>query len=352
MYKEIYVNVIKRILDIILSLLAIIVLTPIMIVIALIVKKRLGSPIIFKQERLGIDKHTFNIYKFRTMNNKKSANGKLLPDIQRIDKFGEFLRNYSLDELPELFNILKGDMSIVGPRPLLLKYKEYYTKEEDIRHTVKPGLTGLAQINGRNGLGWHDRFQMDIAYINNIGFLEDTRIILKTIKKVLKREGVIITERNSMLDLDEERKLYENIEIRKITLDDIINEKTKIEHYMKSLSKISGCKIDIYDEYNNMILYTKNNMATIFGAFENNNLVGFIWCYKNKDRVHVNYFYIEENYRKKHLGKRLLEAVEKYAKSIGIQTIELNVYHVNKNAFEFYKKQNFIEERILLCKRI
>jgi undecaprenyl phosphate N,N'-diacetylbacillosamine 1-phosphate transferase len=193
-HNGLYRKYFKRILDLTLSLLAIIVLSPFLLLLAVLVRIKIGSPIIFKQERLGYNEKIFTLYKFRTMTNNKDGYGKLLPDRERITRFGMFLRRTSLDELPELFNILKGDMSFVGPRPLLIEYLPYYSKTEKCRHKVRPGLSGLAQINGRNLLGWDKRLGLDIDYVNKLSFLLDIKIIIKTIIKVLKREDVIIEE--------------------------------------------------------------------------------------------------------------------------------------------------------------
>lgn len=186
-----YKKYIKRLFDIICSLLAITVFSWLYIIIACLVKLKLGSPIIFKQERPGKDGNIFKLYKFRTMTDKKDSNGVLLPDSKRLTPFGKLLRATSLDELPEAFNILKGDMSIVGPRPLLVEYLEYYTEEESHRHDVRPGLTGLAQINGRNSLTWEEKFQYDLSYIKNITFIYDCKIIFLTIwKAFIKQENI------------------------------------------------------------------------------------------------------------------------------------------------------------------
>lgn len=185
-----YAKYIKRILDFILSLIALIVLSPVLLVIAILVRIKLGSPIIFKQQRPGKDEKIFTLYKFRTMTDKKDENGNLLPDSERLTKFGKVLRSTSLDELPELVNILKGDMSIVGPRPLLVEYLPLYSEEQKHRHDVRPGLTGLAQVSGRNSISWEEKFNDDLEYIKNITFLGDIKIILMTIAKVFKREGI------------------------------------------------------------------------------------------------------------------------------------------------------------------
>ena len=200
-----YAKYIKRVLDLILSLMALIILMPLMIIIAILVRIKLGSPVIFKQKRPGKNEKIFTLYKFRTMTNKKDENGNLLPDEKRLTKFGRILRSTSLDELPELFNILKGNMAIVGPRPLLVKYLPYYTDEERHRHDVRPGLTGLAQIHGRNTTNWKDRFKYDIDYANNITFIGDLKIIFGTIKKVIKKEDILVGKEQILLDLDEVR---------------------------------------------------------------------------------------------------------------------------------------------------
>lgn len=209
-----YSVLLKRPLDFILSLLAIIVLSPVLIIVAILVRIKLGAPVLFKQERPGKHEKIFKMYKFRTMTNEKDENGHLRSDEVRLTKFGKFLRSTSLDELPGLFNILKGNMSIVGPRPLLVQYLPLYNDEQRKRHLVRPGLTGLAQVNGRNSLSWQDKFNLDIKYVNKITFIKDLVIIFKTIGKVFKREGVssstsetwkflkvIIKRRNDMKDI-------------------------------------------------------------------------------------------------------------------------------------------------------
>ena len=186
----IYKRFIKRPMDFILSLLAIIVLSPLMIIIAVLVRIKLGSPVLFKQERPGLDEKIFTMYKFRTMTDERDENGKLLPDSLRLTKFGKRLRSTSLDELPELFNILKGDMGFVGPRPLLVQYLSLYNDHQRRRHEVRPGLTGNAQVNGRNTISWEEKFNLDVAYVDNITFTGDWKIIFLTVKKVLLREGI------------------------------------------------------------------------------------------------------------------------------------------------------------------
>ena len=194
--KSFYETIIKRLFDIILSGLAMIALSPILLITALLVRHRLGSPVIFSQDRPGrIDPRTgrekiFTLYKFRTMTDERDANGELLPSKDRLTHFGKKLRSTSIDELPELINIFKGDMSIVGPRPLLVKYLPLYNEHQRRRHLVRPGLTGYAQASGRNALSWEEKFNLDVEYVDNISFKLDVKIILQTIKAVIKREGI------------------------------------------------------------------------------------------------------------------------------------------------------------------
>jgi undecaprenyl phosphate N,N'-diacetylbacillosamine 1-phosphate transferase len=186
----IYKRYFKRPMDFFLSLAAIIVLSPVLLVIGLLVRVKLGKPVLFKQKRPGINGKIFTLYKFRTMTDERDENGELLPDSARLTQLGRFIRSTSLDELPELFNILKGDMSIVGPRPLLIQYLPLYNSHQRRRHEVRPGLSGLAQVSGRNAISWEDKFNLDVEYVDNISFILDWKIIFLTIKKVIKREGI------------------------------------------------------------------------------------------------------------------------------------------------------------------
>jgi len=188
--ETVYRKYIKRPMDFILSLIAIIVLSPVLLITAILVRAKLGSPVIFKQKRPGLNEKIFTLYKFRTMTDEKDDNGDLLPDSVRLTKFGKLLRSTSIDELPELLNIVKGDMSVIGPRPLLIQYLPLYNGHQKRRHKVRPGLSGLAQINGRNAIGWEDKFNFDVKYVDNVSFLGDLKIIFLTIKKVLVREGI------------------------------------------------------------------------------------------------------------------------------------------------------------------
>lgn len=197
-----YRKYIKRGLDFILSLTGIIVLSPALLVLALLVRCKLGSPVLFKQERPGKDGKIFTLCKFRTMTDKRDEKGELLPDEIRLTRFGKLLRSTSLDELPELFNIFTGDMSLIGPRPLLVRYLPWYTEEERHRHDVRPGLTGLAQVNGRNALGWEERFAYDLEYVNHCSFGLDLKIVKMTIGKVLRRSGTLSGAEQTVEDFD------------------------------------------------------------------------------------------------------------------------------------------------------
>lgn len=186
----VYKKCIKRALDIFFALLMLIVLSPVFCVVALLVRFKLGSPIIFKQERPGKDEKIFKMYKFRTMTEKKDAEGNLLPDDQRLTKFGKILRATSMDELPELWNVLKGDMSLVGPRPLLVQYLALYNETQKRRHQVRPGITGYAQVKGRNSISWEKKFELDIFYVDHVSFWMDCKILFMTVVTVFKREGI------------------------------------------------------------------------------------------------------------------------------------------------------------------
>lgn len=203
----IYEKCIKRPLDCVCGLLAVVVFCWLYAIVAILVRVKLGSPVLFTQNRPGKDEKIFKLYKFRTMTDARDTDGNLLPDEVRLTKFGKMLRATSLDELPEAFNIIKGDMSVIGPRPLLVKYLPYYTDEERLRHSVRPGLSGLAQVNGRNAISWEDKFGYDVQYVKKITFIGDVKIIFETVKKAfVKSEGVAL---NALEDFDEYRKKSE-----------------------------------------------------------------------------------------------------------------------------------------------
>lgn len=188
--RSFYDKYVKRSMDFILSLVAIIILSPVLAIVTLLVRIKLGGPVIFKQQRPGLNEKIFTMYKFRTMTDERDEEGELLPDEVRLTKFGQTLRSTSLDELPELFNILKGDMAIVGPRPLLVQYLPLYNEEQHMRHLVRPGITGYAQVNGRNSLSWEEKFELDQKYVMQIGIKFDLNVIVKTFLVVFCRQGI------------------------------------------------------------------------------------------------------------------------------------------------------------------
>ena len=188
--KGIYEIFGKRVLDIVISVIGLILISPIMIIVAISIKVKIGGPVIFTQRRPGLNEKVFLMYKFRTMTSEQDKYGNILPDDMRLTKFGQFLRSTSLDELPELWNVVKGDMSIMGPRPLLCEYLSLYSSKQRLRHSVRPGITGLAQISGRNAISWEEKFQFDCLYVESITFSNDLKILFFTIKKVFNRENV------------------------------------------------------------------------------------------------------------------------------------------------------------------
>lgn len=211
-----YEKFIKRLIDLFISFTAIVLLSPIFLLVSILVKMKLGSPIIFKQLRPGKNEEIFTLYKFRTMTNERDASGELLPETIRLTKFGRFLRSTSLDELPQLFNVLKGDMSLIGPRPLLVHYLKLYNDHQKRRHEVRPGVTGLAQVKGRNYLSWEEKFDLDVKYVENMNLLNDIKILLLTLKKVIKRED-IYEDPNKIMEDFEGNKFHE-------ILNDYVNE--------------------------------------------------------------------------------------------------------------------------------
>lgn len=222
----VYRRYVKRPMDFILSLSAIIVLSPVLLITALLVRVKLGSPVIFKQKRPGLNEKIFTLRKFRTMTDECDENGQMLPDDIRLTRFGKLLRSTSLDELPELFNILKGDMSFIGPRPLLASYLPYYTEKERLRHSVRPGLTGLAQVSGRNFLKWNEKLAIDVEYVSKVTFCHDINILFTTVQKVIKRVDIA----------DDTSKMEGNLaEIRKAEMKEFETEDTNINYILKEV---------------------------------------------------------------------------------------------------------------------
>lgn len=334
MYKKFF----KRFFDIILSLIAIIILSPVYLIISVLVFIFMGWPILFKQPRPGKNEKIFNMYKFRTMTNKKDKDGNLLPDEQRLPKFGRFLRKTSLDELPEMFCILTGTMSFVGPRPLLVEYLPYYTPKEHHRHDVRPGLTGWAQVNGRNSLKWDDRFNKDLEYVNNITFLFDIKIILLTVKKVLFKEDVQMGEELHFSRLDIERGPKPIL--KKITIKDFKKNKADLYDCILELKKNDSIESNKIIE--NMETYLNDKSAIIICPYVENKIVGFIWGYyiSNK-KIHINYFSVLGKYRNNGFGTKLIKKIISDNKD---SKLELLVKKDNAKAINFYTKNGFIKE--------
>jgi len=192
----------KRTFDLVVASVALVILLPVMAIVALAIRVTMGSPVLFRQERLGYRERVFTLLKFRTMHNSMAKDGRLLPDSQRLTPFGVFLRKTSLDELPQLWNVIRGDMSLVGPRPLFPRYLPYYTERERLRHTVRPGITGLAQVEGRNNLSWDERLELDVQYVERWSLWLDINILFRTVYKVFRREGVIVVPGTAQSPLD------------------------------------------------------------------------------------------------------------------------------------------------------
>ena len=213
-----YAKYVKRMLDFLIALVGLAVASPILLIVAVLVRTKLGSPVLFTQERPGKDEKIFKLYKFRSMSDARDEQGNLLPDKDRLTPFGKMLRATSLDELPELFNILKGDMSLIGPRPLLVSYLPWYTEREQLRHTVRPGLTGLAQVSGRNSLVWDKRLEKDVEYVEHLSFMMDLKILFMTVKKVVCKDDVAedtnVIEGN-FAEIRKQQKLREEISSNK-----------------------------------------------------------------------------------------------------------------------------------------
>ena len=213
-----YAKYIKRMLDFLIALVGLVVASPILLIVAVLVRTKLGSPVLFTQERPGKDEKIFKLYKFRSMSDARDEQGNLLPDKDRLTPFGKMLRATSLDELPELFNILKGDMSLIGPRPLLVSYLPWYTEREQLRHTVRPGLTGLAQVSGRNSLVWDKRLEKDVEDVEHLSFMMDLKILFMTVKKVVCKDDVAedtnVIEGN-FAEIRKQQKLREEISSNK-----------------------------------------------------------------------------------------------------------------------------------------
>lgn len=362
-----YERYIKRPLDCFLAICALIVLSPVMGIIALLVRIKLGSPVLFKQDRPGrINSLTgkekiFRLCKFRSMSDERDENGELLPDEQRLTKFGQLLRTTSLDELPELINIIKGDMAIVGPRPLAMQYLPYYNKAERLRHLVRPGLTGLAQVNGRNSANWPQRFRYDVAYVNSISLKMDVFIILKTIYKVVKRKDVGIRGAGRVMDFDKYR-LLENklikkddnghyVKLRWIEEKDAhilaeLNNNTEIaDHVVGNPKKVTFEEQLLWmariDEEKNtvrmMIEYDGTAVGTIIiSNIDSDNKTG---------NLNIK---ILPQYQRKKIGSKALDLACQYAfEELKLFCLTAHILSDNASSISLFSKTGFLKEGIL-----
>jgi len=350
----------KRLFDIVFSFFGLLFLSPTILVMALLVRIKLGAPVIFCQERPGLKGRIFKLYKFRSMSNQKDKNGQLLPDIERLTSFGKVLRAASLDELPALLNVLKGDVSLVGPRPLLVKYLPYYTAEESRRHNVRPGITGLAQINGRNILNWDTRLALDTQYIDELSFMLDAKIIAQTALKVLRRDGVVVRDDNPMQDLNIERGEQMKC-IARLMADDCLKYRDDIEVLLQEVYAInlpaSNMSMDRCGQMAaELVDYLNNDSAVLFGAFENGDFAGFLWAYPrnigSERRLHLNHIILKSQYRKKSFGNALLRELENYAVNNEFAGIELLCTISNIDAMRFYERDGFVAERTQFFKKV
>lgn len=326
----------KRSIDILGASFGLLFLSPIILVVALKVRSEMGSPVFFRQTRPGRHGKPFQMIKFRTMRHAIDADGNPLPDAERLTKLGRFLRSSSLDELPELWNVLTGEMSLVGPRPLLMEYLPYFTPEERMRMNVRPGITGYAQIKGRNRMPWNDRLAADLYYVrcHNIRF--DFRIIFETLARVLRRSDVIVDPRDTMQDLNVERARY--INVRRL----IENEIKVFGAILQSTLRpefISGTIVAAtkFPEFLQDVLAPRSE---IFGIFRNNDLVGGYQAIEKPNYLHLNYFAVLQGERGWGTADLLMRELKRHA---GDRELYLHVDSRNMEALKFYRKQGFKE---------
>lgn len=330
----------KRLIDCVLSVTGLVLLSPVLAVVALLIFYQMGSPILFRQMRPGIQGKPFYMIKFRTMRDAFDEKGNSLPDSARLTKLGRFLRASSLDELPELWNVVKGEMSIVGPRPLLMEYLPYFTPEERLRMTVKPGVTGYAQIKGRNCTPWNERLAADIYYVRNHSIRFDIKIIFRTMTKVLQRSGVAVDPSAIMQDLNVERAQY--INVRRLTSNEIkmfgkLLQSTLCHEFFAG-TIVLGIK---FPEFLQDILAPRSEM---FGIFRNDKLVGGYQAIEKQNCLHLNYFTVLGDERGWGTADLLMCDLKRRA---GDRELSLHVDSRNTKALYFYKKQGFTEvERV------
>ncbi len=383
-----YQKYMKRVFDVIASFSAMLLLSPLFALISLLVRMMLGKPVLFLQKRPGYQEKLFILYKFRTMTDQKDDKGKLLPDERRITRFGKLLRSTSMDELPELFNVLKGDMSLVGPRPLLLRYLPYYTEEERKRSLVKPGITGPAQISGRNALSWEERFRLDLEYVKQVSFLGDLKILLQTLVAVLKRKDILVGKEHVMEDFDVVRKREQEKDrraepqgnkavIRYLTQEDLIryesilvrlleeNMQINFPEYTKRLAddayepspdnkQTVYRKPEYFHSYVTKALqdmkdYQSTGSAILIGAFSAGRIIGFLWAYRRQflkeRRIHISHIIVNKEERSGGVGSAMLLFLEEMARKEGITKLELVTSAGNEATLRFYAAKGFLITR-------
>lgn len=327
----------KRAFDITVAGLLLVLLSPFLAVLALLVRWRLGTPVFFRQTRPGLYGAPFLMLKFRTMTDQRDDNGELLPDAERLTRFGRFLRSSSLDELPELWNVLKGEMSLVGPRPLLMEYLPFYTAQERRRHTVRPGITGWSQINGRNAARWNERLASDVWYVDNRNLRLDLFILAKTIKKTIWKEGLISDPRSAMEDLDVERANILRVERLEPSdaaeIANLIRSSYDLEDFSHTI--IASCKFGKYLEDASF----RNDV--FFGAFRKGKLVGVLQAREFSDRVHLNNIAVVEDERGRGTAKALMIALFDIAED---RETDLLVDSRNEPALRFYERLGYREK--------
>ncbi len=335
---------IKRFLDIMLSLALLILTSPIILIVSLLIRIKLGSPVVFKQMRPGYNYKPFYIYKFRTMLELKDEKGEYLPDKERLTRFGIFLRKFSLDEFPQLVNVLKGDMSLVGPRPLLMKYLPYYRDYEKNRFQVRPGITGWAQINGRNAVTWDEKFKLDAWYVDNWSLWLDFKILILTFYKVIKSENVKAIPPDSMEDLDMERDYAKshNIKFRKA----IEEDSAAITHIVRNSYSPEVTDILIYgcDKFEN---YLKDSLSQFdenylyIVAEEDKKILGYVELRLMPSILFLNYIAVLSEYHSKSIGHNLLKYAIKNYSNANCKYVELDVFSFNTSAINWYRNLGF-----------
>lgn len=372
MYKHFF----KRFFDFWISLTALLVLSPILIIITLwLTIANKGAGAFFTQERPGEDAKIFKVIKFKSMTDERDAEGKLLPDAQRLTKVGRFVRSTSIDELPQLINVLKGDMALIGPRPLTIYYPPLFNDFQRRRMEVRPGITGWAQVNGRNHCKLSKKFEYDVWYVDNISLLVDIKILWMTVVNVLKRSdiGEGSADMKDIDDLGFEEKIKELISIdkdkmelcdritRKMSYDDCIKAKdTLVDFYMKNIASCSFLpsftKEDAVNKINSLIEYVQRDMAFVFGCYIDGQLCAFLWAYEHyyreEKRIYISEIHVNKEYRSRGIGKSLLDAVEIEGRNLGYSAMYIHTEGDNKGALNLYEKNGYIIERYQLRKEI